>query len=303
MFEKYTNFIGENTNVKVYLLKKQGRKHFEAFILPNGIDDEVRQTYKNNLISFLNGKTIAEYDFLFKRENAVVVIQGDNLEIKNTFIECIQTATAEAKILNINTFGDDYSTIVIELQNNINNQIEKMYLFAKYMKVETWYKKGVKYGFTANNLIEKKTDILVLNGCIDAILLENEILVLQERNFESIFNYYETAKQLVENNQINISSWSFLSDTPSFINKVMEGKTRTMALANALKNSKTNWASISIQNVKSVLESNAIFSEIAFDNNNKIICTDKNADLIISIIREVYSKQLFTNEIIETKGV
>ena len=39
------------------------------------------------------------------------------------------------------------------------------------------------------------------------------------------------------------------------------------------------------------------------DENNQIVCTDANADLIIDIIREVYSKQLFTEEIIETKGV
>ena len=74
-------------------------------------------------------------------------------------------------------------------------------------------------------------------------------------------------------------------------------------VANALKNSKTDWSKISSKTVKDVLTGDERFVSITFDENDQIVCTDSNADLIIDIIREVYSKQLFTEEIIETKGV
>lgn len=88
-----------------------------------------------------------------------------------------------------------------------------------------------------------------------------------------------------------------------FFAKATAGKIRTLKLANALKNSKTDWSKIPNKKVKDVLSGDERFAAITFDEKDRIVCTDANADLIIDIIREVYSKQLFTEEIIETKGV
>ena len=44
------------------------------------------------------------------------------------------------------------------------------------MKTETWYKKGLKFAFTANGLVEKREDIIVLSGCIDVVLTKEKTL-------------------------------------------------------------------------------------------------------------------------------
>ena len=46
-----------NASVRLYLLKKNGRKKFAAFRLPNGIDDDVKEKYCSNLEHFTYGRS------------------------------------------------------------------------------------------------------------------------------------------------------------------------------------------------------------------------------------------------------
>lgn len=108
---------------------------------------------------------------------------------------------------------------------------------------------------------------------------------------------------MVDKAKPEIEKWPILTSVDVFFAKATAGKTRTLRLANALKNSKTDWSKISNKKVKDVLSGDERFASITFDEKDQIVCTEANADLIIDIIREVYSKQLFTEEIIETKGV
>jgi hypothetical protein len=75
-----------------------------------------------------------------------------------------------------------------------------------------------------------------------------------------------------------------------------------------LENKKTDWHSISPLRIKTELQKPELqeiegFSSIEFDDENKIKCTPESVDLILEIIREVYSRNLFTNKVIETKGI
>jgi hypothetical protein len=87
------------------------------------------------------------------------------------------------------------------------------------------------------------------------------------------------------------------------LDKVTAGKTRILKFANAIKNSTTDWEHIPLQNVQDVISRNPNFSVLKLNEQGQIVCTEENVDLIIEIVREVYSKQLFTGALIETKGV
>lgn len=217
--------------------------------------------------------------------------------------DSLKKADDDNVFLQNDNFDDDYSVIVIDFSYRSNDEIIHTYLVSKYMKTDTWYKKGFKFAFTANGLVEKKNEIIVLNGCIDVVINGATTVILNEKNFESLFNYFEAAKKMVDDAKPEIENWTFLTSVDVFFNKATAGKTRTLRLANALKNSKTDWSKISSQTVKEVLSGDERFVSITFDENDQIVCTDANTDLIIDIIREVYSRQLFTEEIIETKGV
>ena len=292
-----------NSTVRLYLLKKEGRKKFVAFRLPNGINDDIKERYCSNLEHFIDGRSFGTYDFVHEEKNALIELEIKEISMWTSIQEALKKSDDENVFLQNDNFDDDYSVIVIDFSRNLNNEIVHTYLIAKYMKTETWYKKGFKFAFTANGVVENESEIIVLNGCIDVVINKDTIIILNEKNFENLFNYYESAKKMVDEAKPNIEKWTFLTSVDVFFAKATSGKTRTLKLANALKNSKTDWSKISNQKVKDVLSGDERFVSITFDENNQIVCTDANADLIIDIIREVYSKQLFTEEIIETKGV
>ena len=292
-----------DASVRLYLLKKEGRKNFSAFRMPNGINDDIKEKYCTNLEHFIDGRSFGTYDFVHTEKNALIELETEKVSMWTSIQASLKKADDENVFLKNDNFDDDYSVIVIDYSYRVGSEIVHTYIISKYMKTDTWYKKGVKLGFTANGLVEKKDEIIVLNGCIDVVINGDSMVILNEKNFENIFNYFEAAKKMVEDAKPQIQNWTFLTSVDVFFNKATAGKTRTLRLANALKNSKTDWSKISSKTVKDVLTGDERFVSITFNENDQIVCTDSNADLIIDIIREVYSKQLFTEEIIETKGV
>lgn len=290
-------------SVRIYLLKKNGRKNFIAFRIPNGIDDDIKNKYCTNLEHFTEGRSFGAYDFVHAEKNILIELETKKISMWTSMQESLKKADDDNVFLKKDNFDDDYSVIVIDYSYRVNDEIIHTYLISKYMKADTWYRKGYKFGFTANGLVEEKDKIIVLNGCIDVVINGNSTIVLNEKSFENLFNYFESAKKMVDEAKPEIEKWPILTSVDVFFAKVTAGKTRTLKLANALKNSKTDWSKISSKTVKNVLSGDERFASITFDENDQIICTEENADLIIDIIREVYSKQLFTEEIIETKGV
>jgi hypothetical protein len=292
-----------SANVSLYLLKKEGRKTFAAYRLPNGIDEDIREKYRSNFEHFIAGRSFGTYDFVHSEKNALIELETSKIPLWTSMFESIIKANDDGVLLQKDNFDDDYSVIVIDFSYQTNDRVLHTYFVSKYMKTDTWYKKGVKFAFTANGVEKEKQDIIVLNGCIDVVINSNKTMVLNERNFEYLFNYYEAAKKMVNDAKPELEKWPILTSVDVFFAKAIAGKTRTLKLANALKNSKTDWSKIPNKKVREVLSGDERFATITFDEKDKIICTEANADLIIDIIREVYSKQLFTEEIIETKGV
>ncbi len=290
-------------NVSLYLLKKEGRTKLAAYRLPNGIDDDIKDKYRSNFEHFIDGRSFGTYDFVHSEKNALIELETGKIPLWTSMLDSIEKAKDDGVLLQKDNFDDDYSVIVIDFSYQTNDQIVHTYFVSKYMKTDTWYKKGVKFAFTANGVEKGKQDIIVLNGCIDVVINSNKTIVLNERNFEYLFNYYEAAKKMVNDAKPELEKWPILTSVDVFFAKAIAGKTRTLKLANALKNSKTDWSKIPNKKVREVLSGDERFAAITFDEKDKIICTEANADLIIDIIREVYSKQLFTEEIIETKGV
>lgn len=291
-----------HANVCLYLLKKEGRTKFIAYRLPNGIDEDVKEKYCSNFESSIEGRSIGTYDFVHSDKNALIELETSKIPLWTRMQESIEKANEDSVFLQKDNFDDNYSVIIIDFSYRANQEIIHTYFVSKYMKIYAWYKKGIMFAFTANGIEERKQDIVILNGSIDVVIDEGQTIILNEKNFETLFNYYEAAKKMVIDTKPELEKWPILTSTDVFFAKATAGKIRTLKLANALKNSKTDWSKIKNRKVREVLSGDTRFSAITFDEKDQIICTEENVDLIIDIIREVYSKQLFTEEIIETKA-
>jgi hypothetical protein len=292
------------SNIQVYLVKKIGYKNnYEAVLFPNKINDTIKQTYAANYIDFTADKNVVEYDSVHSEKGTIKKVLLADLAGWQNMKDAMDTADRNRTILNKNTFSDNYNCIVLVYSGVINRNVKTIFLISQYRKIDTWYKKSVKFAFTTNNLVLKNKDIFVLNGCIDTVIADDSVYVLQETPFEKVFNFYERAKKTVTTNKDAIERWSFIDRPSEFYNSINEKKGPTTKLARAIEKRAEDFARLSPQIVKASLSRYDQFTSIAYDDQDRIVFSTANRDLIIDILRHIYARGLFSNDLIRTKGV
>lgn len=293
-----------DVNVRVYLLKKIGRKgQYEAVLFPNSLDQKIKETYAKNYEHFCNGREVKEYDSIHSEKGAIEKLPLTDLTFWSGMQDAIAFADKENVLLTKQNFTDDYSVIVLVYEKVVSTAVEKIYLIAQYRKVDSWYKRSVKFGFVANTIQHSEDDIFVLNGCIDTAIVENDVFVLQETAFEKVFNYYEKSKRTVVAKKAEIEQWKFLDNPQAFYADVAGKKGPTTKLARALEKAVGDFSALEPTVVKQTLSQYDDFKDLAYDENDRIKFSPAVRDLIIDIVRHTYARHLFTDILIHTKGV
>ncbi|MCC8058453.1 Kiwa anti-phage protein KwaB-like domain-containing protein [Cloacibacillus sp.] len=293
-----------DATMRIYLLKKIGYKgSFEAVVFPNSLDTEVREAYADNFETFIRDKRVTEYDSVHHEKGAIEKVELSTLDYWASMLAAMSQADGAGAVLTPENFSDDYSLIVLAYEKAVERDIQTVYLLAQYRKVDAWYKKSVKFGITANTFTASHDDVFVLNGCIDAAIVGSDVYVLQENQFEKIFNYYERSKKTVQSNQAYIQAWGFIDKPNDFFNSVQGKKGATTKLARALDKRVLDFSTLEPQTVKQRLGAYEEFAAITYNKQDCIVFSAGVRDLIIDIVRCAYLRGLFTDDVIYSKGV
>lgn len=303
--ERIKDIIGDNkSNVRVYLLKKKGYKgQYEAVVFPNALDQKIKETYATNYEHFCGERKITEYDSVHSEKGTIKKISLADLPYWGNMIAALSNADQNRIILNKENFTDDYAAIVLAYERVKDAHVENTYLVAQYRKVESWYKRSVKFGFVANTIKQKDEEIFVLNGCIDTAIVDEDVFVLQETAFEKVFSYYEKSKRIVSARKAEIENWRFLDDPKSFYENVVGKKGATTKLARALEKAVGDFSSLEPTMVRQTLSHYDEFKDLSYDDNDRIKFKPAVRDLIIDILRLTYARDLFSDSLVHTKGV
>jgi len=272
-------------------------------IFPNAISEKIKAVYKENFNFFTNGKNVREYDGVHYETETIQTIPTVELNEWDRIKNAISDAEEKNNHLNSNDFTDDYSLVITVFEKSSNADIQKAYLVAKYRKTETWYHKRIKYTYSGGILEEAEKEIYILDGCIDTIISDKDAYILMQNKFESIFNFYENSKNILESNKGSIEMWTFLDDPEKFLNCIKGKKGPILRMARVLQKSLAKLNKLTPHEVKGKLTKYDEFKDIEFDENDRIIVTAKNRDLIIDVLLDKYAKNLFSDELIYTKGV
>lgn len=303
--ERIKDIIGDDkSNVRVYLLKKKGYKgQYEAIVFPNALDQKIKETYATNYEHFCGERKITEYDSVHSEKGTIKKISLADLPYWGNMIAALSNADQNRIILNKENFTDDYAAIVLAYERVKDAHVENTYLVAQYRKVESWYKRSVKFGFVANTIKQKDEEIFVLNGCIDTAIVDEDVFVLQETAFEKVFSYYEKSKRIVSARKAEIENWRFLDDPKSFYENVVGKKGATTKLARALEKAVGDFSSLEPTMVRQTLSQYDEFKDLSYDDNDRIKFKPAVRDLIIDILRLTYARDLFSDSLVHTKGV
>lgn len=303
--DRIKNMINDiDSNVRVYLLKKIGYKgQYEAVLFPNSLDQKIKDTYAENYEHFCGDREIKEYDSVHSEKGTIKQLPLADLSFWNGMREAIAKADKENSLLNKQNFTDDYSVIVLVYEKVSGGNVEQVYLIAQYRKVESWYKRSVKFGFVANTIQQKDEEIFALNGCIDTVIAGDDVFVLQETAFEKVFNYYEKSKRTVAAKKTEIEKWHFLDNPEAFYADVSGKKGPTTKLARALEKAVGDFSQLEPTTVRHTLSQYDEFKELTYDEKDRIKFAPSVRDLIIDILRHTYARHLFSDILIHTKGV
>lgn len=303
--ERVKNIINDiKSNVRIYLLKKQGYKgNYEAVIFPNAIDSKIKETYADNFTHFCGDREISEYDSVHSEKGTIKKLSACDLPYWKNILEAMAICDRKNILLNKENFTDNYSAIVLVYEKLVDEDIQRIYLIAQYRKIDSWYKRSVKFGFVANTIEFKDEEIFVLNGCIDTVIIDTDVYILQESAFEKVFNYYEKSKKIVLGKKDEIEKWSFIDNPKAFYEDVSSKKGSITKLARALEKNTFDFSQLKPSDAKATLSQYDEFSALSYDDNDKIKFTSTVRDLIIDILRHSYTRNLFSNNLIHTKGV
>lgn len=292
------------SSIRVYLLKKIGYKgQYESVLFPNALDQKIRETYAENYGYFCGERAVSEYDSVHSEKGTIKKLPLTDLSFWSGMKDAMTIADKKNTLLNKQNFTDDYSVIVLVYEKAVSENIQQVYLIAQYRKVESWYKRSVKFGFVANTIQHKDEEIFVLNGCIDTAIVEDDVYVLQETAFEKVFNYYEKSKRTVAAKKGEIEKWRFLDNPEAFYSDVSGKKGPTTKLARALEKAVGDFSALEPTVVKQTLSQYDDFKELTYDENDRIKFSPAVRDLIIDIVRHTYARHLFADILIHTKGV
>ncbi len=294
----------DTATVRVHLIKK-GRtpQDYSCVMFPNDLNALIKKAYKDNLNLFIKDKIITDYDSIHAEKGSIQKAMlediGEWINIKNA----IKRADDNNAIMNKSNFSDDYHIIVVSFEAKVEDDVKCVYLVAQYRRIESWYKKSVKFGFTIDGLQEKNSDIFVLNGCIDTVVYKDYAFVLQENQFEKLFKYHKKSISTLEKNRENIESCSFIDKPSEFYESVRSCKGATKKMARVMSKQAIDLQMLPSKTVKDQLIKYEEFSAIEFDSEDKIVLNTKTRDMIIDILRCVYTRSLFSENVVHTKGV
>ncbi len=303
--EEIFRIVNSNTvTIRVYLIKKEkGNEDYSCVIFPNELNSLIKEAYKDNLTQFTKGKVVSDYDSIHIEKGSIQkALLSDITEWLN-IKSAMQKADEGNVILSKDNFSDDYHMIIVSFEDNIENDIKNVYLVAQYRKVESWYKKSIKFGFTTDGLQEKNSDIFVLNGCIDSVIYDDNAYILQENQFERLFNYYKKSISTLEKNRDNIENCSFIDKPVDFYKAVKKSKGATKKMARVISKQAIDLRTLPPKAIKKQLSKYDEFLSLNFDSEDKIILDTSSRDMIIDILRCVYTRSLFTDNVVQTKGV
>lgn len=304
--DKIKQILNSDTaTVRVYLVKKsrKGVENYSCVIFPNNLNQSIKNVYKENFSVFTKDKTITDYDSIHTEKGSIQKAPLSDIDEWSNIKTAIKIADDKNIFMNKENFSDDYSVIIVSFEDEINNLIQQVNLVAQYRKLESWYKKSVKFGFTTNGLKEKDSEIFVLNGCIDTVIFNDHAYILQENQFERIFNYHKKSVRTLETNKENIEKCSFIDDPVAFYESVRKNNNATKKMARVISKQTLDLSTLPPKDIKVSLSKYEEFSKLKFDENDKIILDKSSRDMVIDILRCVYSRSLFSDKVVHTKGV
>ena len=219
----------KTAEINLYLIKfnAKSKKLDKAVILPDEINKSILEDYERYLFGFKD-RNVSTYNPTGNKDNTLPVLSLSAVEKRLNFItESINNArslnkgdTTELNKDSLSYGDEELNLIVVEIKGTIEGKYS--YFITRYQSVQKILK-FKKIFFEEQGKLKAKDLVktFTLNWNIDVLITNDNLYVLSESKFNSIFDYDESLKE--ETMKIidsNIKKWKIFSNIDNFIERL-----------------------------------------------------------------------------------
>lgn len=294
--------------INLYLIKfnAKSKKLENAVILPDDVNKSILEDYKKYLYGFKD-RVVTKYNPTGNKEDTLPVLGLSAVEGRwNLITESINNArslckndTAELNKNSLSYGDEELNLIVVEIKDPTEEKYS--YFISKYQSVQKILK-FKKIFFEEHGKLEEKELVktFTLNWNIDVLIINDNLYVLSETRFNSIFDYDESLKE--ETMKIidsNIKKWKIFSNIDNFIERLsykyayrgIAKICKDKAYLNAIE--KFDTAELKDRILQ---KGSNLFTEEDFENG-LLKVTKKNAKNIINLISKELKYNIFEDKV------
>ncbi|MDF2804077.1 MAG: hypothetical protein K0S61_3980 [Anaerocolumna sp.] len=255
----------------------------------------------NNLKNRIEVCTLSDYDYEGVQDETIQHLNKADVIFSDDIISKISVNLDETNTLSETSRLDRLDFIVIQLVSE-DEGIKDLYMFKKYIKSSTSFNKSVKIIFEGAQPKIFDKPILTISDNIDAILYDDEYYIISRNGFNSIFNYKEGFKRIVDSAYDQISTANVFTEVDLFIEDCKNHGLHLPRLAKAIASGCIENLKENSDNIKHVKDIYGL--SIPISDDNKIIYRGKeDIPEILNMLLDHYVVSALSNRAMLAKAI
>ncbi len=226
----------------------------------------------NNIQKRIEVSTLCDYDFECVQDESIQHLNRTDVIFSDEIISNISVNLDDNNTLSETSRLDKLDFIVIQLISE-EDDIKDILLFKRYIKSSTAFNKSVKIIFDGVQPKIFDKSVLTITDNIDAILYDDEYYIISRNGFNSIFNYKEGFKRIVDSGHYQITTANIFDAADMFIEDCKSHGLYLPRLAKAIASGCIENLSANSNNIKQVKDLYGL--SISISDDNKIIYQGK----------------------------
>lgn len=291
------NILDTCTQVRVFLFEKQAGRGsgYKIYLFPNNTTLDIIEDYKSNFKLFVSNRDIVDYSQTETKKETIQKLSCAELPQWNEFQQLIDSLPiTNTPIFTAGNISDKIKMVVVECRNE--NDEEPIYLISKF-SYKTVYGRKIRFSISGGTFKKIPSAVLTLGDCIDCFIYADNVYILLESRFDSLFDFHKRIKDAVNSNLHLASNWDFFdrNDIASaIIGKPRKGR-QFLKVLNS--NNLDTWKhKTHVERKKIIQGDNKLKDKFQFDDNDRIIFSKESLSELFKLLTDDYFKSIITGE-------
>lgn len=291
------NLLDNCTQMRIFLFEKQSGRNagYKVYLFPNDPTQEALGDFKSNFSFYVSNRDIVDYSQTEVQKETIQKLSCTELQQWNDIKRLIDSVPlTDAPIFTADKVSKNIKMVVVECSGP--DEIAPVYLISKFSH-KTVYGRKVRYTYAGGTFVKLDNAVLTLGDCIDCFVYNDDVYILLESRFDSLFDFHKRIKDAVNDNIDIIQQWDFF-DNNDIASDIID-KTRKSRQFLKVINSENLaiWKAKTPTERKALLQGdNKLKDKFQFDEDDRIVYSKETLNELFKLLTDDYFRSIITGE-------